>query len=293
MKQILLAGGIGKRVHHIFKQPKQFARFFLKNNFYYSTFMLAVERALILNFDEIIVIVNKNYLYILIDQLAIITNNNFDRFFILVENTIGNTMLAVYSGIKFMSNFFSDSIKEKILISPVDHIILSTNKYKQDIENAIEESQTINLFGINPLKLNDSSSYGNIFCNLDGKISNFIEKPNSKDLAYFLKKNLIHYWNSGIFLVGIDFVINAIDELFYHHKIKLDFQSYITFENKNGSIIDFPLEKIFFLNRIDNVDLLQIPFDLLLSKCIKNISVSRANFDWLDIGSEDALKGII
>ena len=60
IKQVLLAGGEGKRVAFLLQMPKQFCKLINTNNRRYSTFMLAIERAkLISESEDIIVVVNQ------------------------------------------------------------------------------------------------------------------------------------------------------------------------------------------------------------------------------------------
>jgi mannose-1-phosphate guanylyltransferase len=285
MKQILLAGGNGKRIFHILKQPKQFCRIIHHKGNQYSTLMLAIERAIEISKNEIILSINKNYIETAIEQLNLVTQNT-DRFFIIAENDTSNTMLAIYSAISFIKNHLEQK-NEKILISPCDHIINQVDKYKNDVNISDISDKKINLLGIKPTNIIDSVKYGNIFCNPDNnEINVFLEKPTIETIQ-LINKNLIHYWNSGIFLLDTDYILKKIENFLEKNTIYIDYQK------KKIENLNFPLEKIFFLNRIENIGLLTMPFDLLISENLSHSSVLQASFDWLDIGSVEVIEGIV
>ena len=286
MKQIILGGGFGKRVSHLLSQPKQFSKIIFYKGLYFSTYMLAIDRAYNLFSEEIIITVSSLYLHLAIKQLELVIGNNTKRFFILVENCLLNTLNAVYNVLYFIQ-FKFDYKEEKLLISPSDHIIRDYSSYEKDILRGVQKSKNFHLFGVYPKIFSHSVNYGNIFHSVESsKVDIFLEKPSIDDLTT-IDKSLIHSWNSGIFLINKNFTIQKTEEL-----IEIRETSFGTRE-KNIDNFNFPIEKIFFFNIIDSVDLLKIPFDFLIAKNLEETSTTQANFDWIDIGSEDILKEVL
>lgn len=286
MRQIILAGGFGTRVAHILHIPKQFARIFQHEKIMYSTFMFAIERSLAVCDSEIIITVNIKYLNVAIEQLNIVTSELERKFIFLVEEENINTMIAIYLALKFITQKL-DIEDEKILIHSSDHIISPIEKFKADIELSQKKNFTIGLFGIKIGNYDESYKYGNIFCDLETKqIMHFIEKPDINTITD-LAKNYTHYWNSGIFLIDKNIILQKLNNLMRSENYNR------CFFNKNIENINFLLEKIFFLDIIIEDKKSKKPFDLLIEDNLSDTVVFLANFGWVDIGSPDFLKKLV
>ncbi len=290
IKQVLLAGGEGKRVAFLLQMPKQFCKLINTNNRRYSTFMLAIERAkLISESEDIIVVVNQKYIEIAINQImeieSLIDNNAAHKITLLIEHETNNTLAAIYQVLQFIKQYFPQ--EKDILIAPCDHLIENLQNYFIDIKNAIITNKNFSLLSIKPNNFEESYKYGNIISDCGNNILYFYEKPTLQLLEnIMINKSFKHSWNSGIFLFKIDFIVQKISEIF---KINYEIE-YIN--NKKLEKIDFPLEKIFFMN--NNVgDLLKISFDFLIPHVLKSVKVFECSFDWIDIGSPEKIMELV
>jgi mannose-1-phosphate guanylyltransferase len=285
IKQILLAGGKGKRVESLLNIPKQFCKLINKNNRKYSTFMLSLERAKsISDIKDIIIVINYKYIEIAIRQIMEISPYEYKKFTIVVEKNTCDTMIAIYQITKFVTQQYLN--EENILVVPCDHIIFNIQNYINTVINSMKKHTNISLFGITPDNFAESIKFGNIFTDENSNILGFHEKPDITFLRKSLSHTIKHYWNSGIFLLNIEFILRKMSEIF---NIKHDI---LLTNNKKSEKIDFPIEKMFFLN--NNVeDLLKIPFDFLIPKVLENIKVAECSFDWIDIGSPEKIRELV
>ena len=290
IKQVLLAGGKGKRVSSLLSMPKQFCKLINKNNRKYSTFMLSLERAKLVSKDEdIIIVVNQKYIEIAVEQImeieSLLSNNAIHKITILIEHEANNTLIAIYQVLQFIKQYFPQ--EENTLIIPCDHVIENLQSYVIDINNAIITNENFSLLSIKPNNFEESYRYGNIISDYGNNILYFYEKPELQFLKNILINELFkHSWNSGIFILNIDFIVQKISEIF---KIE-DEINFIN--NKKLEKMDFPLEKIFFMN--NNIkDLLKISFDFLIPHVLKSVKVFECNFDWVDIGSPEKIMELV
>ncbi len=270
---IILAGGVGNRLWPLSNEdiPKQFIKF--NNNL--SFFQSSLIRNKFLG--KPIIIINQKHLNIVKEQISEI---NIEAY-IIVEQSINNTANSIFIALTKAKDLGFTSI----IILPSDHYIIDENSYSDIIlENYKKFSEKILMIGITTNIPTTEYGYINTAKQIDANIfqvKKFIEKPNINDARKFCSsKN--YFWNSGIFISTIEFILNK----FFILIPDLSFNSNNILINKNN---------IFFVD-VDNY------------KPIKNISLDKAiiekipaneimmihgKFDWQDIGSWNSILTLL
>ena len=194
MKIVILCGGSGTRLWPLStdEKPKQFLK--LTNEFH-TLFQLTCLRANLLNPNELIIITNKKYCYIIKEQLLEI---NINKYIIIAEPFGKNTAAAIASA------SLISKIDEDILVLSSDHV-WEDDKFVEIIKNGLNYvNNHIIVFGIKPTYPETGYGYIN-FINND--LIKFVEKPNISLAKEYLESGQ-YLWNSGIFLFRNNILIN-------------------------------------------------------------------------------------
>jgi mannose-1-phosphate guanylyltransferase/mannose-6-phosphate isomerase len=270
MKNIILAGGIGKRTWDLINFPKQF--FIIQDGF--SCFIMTIFRALeICKSKDIIITINKEYLEVAINQCNQFFPNIYHDFIFIVESESKNTLSSIFYSLLFLKK--NDNLDYQIIINPCDHIIENLIIYKNDVNKIFQQNNKINFLCVQPFEINDQ--YGHIILNKENKkIEKFIEKPSFERIKNFIESNELFYWNSGIYVVNGGFLFDLLEDF-------LNFSEKKSKKIKNEFL---PIEKLFFIDKIIEDLMPNISIDLFLQKNInlECCSAYQINFDWLDIG---------
>lgn len=197
----ILCGGSGTRLWPLSRKnvPKQFFKLISE----YTMFQETINRIKNLEYNNLFIICNKDYRFLIEKQLQEINIKNYT---LILEPLKKNTAPAILSIAKYCD------INSNLLILSSDHI-WDNNKFITMINKAQEiicEGTVV--FGINPIY--PETGYG--YIKYDGNnLLKFIEKPNlSKAIEYLDKGNYL--WNSGCFLFNVkrllhEFEVNALD----------------------------------------------------------------------------------
>lgn len=270
---LILAGGSGTRLWPLSRKfyPKQLLKLIGNKTLIQQTFLRLKKTVPLKN---IFVITGENIADDIYVQLRVLGINKKN---IIKEPDQKNTAPAIALASKII---FKKDKNAKILISPSDHIIGPDFEFLKTAKKAfdIAESGLLTTFGIIPL--NPSAEYGYIKINSKFKISNlknkaykvekFIEKPDIKSAEKLIKQGA--YWNSGIFALKAEMIIEEIK------KFLPDVYEAIDFYNN-----DF--DKFLELYR----SLRSVSIDKGVLEKSEKIVVIPAKFKWKDIGSWKAL----
>ncbi|HCE59457.1 MAG TPA: mannose-1-phosphate guanyltransferase [Wolbachia sp.] len=167
---------------------------------------------------------------------------------------------------------------EVMLILPSDHFIGNLDNFYTSIDKASEiacKTNAIVTFGVKPCKFNSEYGYIDALYDSDKKyhiVQRFLEKP-----AYELSND--HYWNSGIFVFKAKRYIDEVKK-FAPNLYKLCYNSVKHF---------IPQEKFLYLKQQDFEGIESISIDHLIMEKVKNIAMIEANFNWMDIGTWNAV----
>ena len=199
---VLLAGGRGVRFWPLSQEhhPKQFLKIFGNDSLLVSTFKRIKD---IVSRNNIYILTNKSQSSLLKRQLK---GLKFPNKNILLEPSVKNTAPAIGLAALEIKKRSPNAV---MVVLPCDHLIMDTKHFYRDLIKAVREAkkEKIVIFGIKP----DSSEtgYGYIKSGRGLKIDKFIEKPNTKLAAQYIKSKK-YFWNSGIFICKADKLLNEI-----------------------------------------------------------------------------------
>ena len=266
IRPVILCGGAGTRLwedkkHH---QPKQFIDFGGWN-----LMEKTLERIKNPIFDYPIISTNNKYLSQVRRSLK---NAKIKKYKIVLEPAKKNTAPAILS-----SALIKDiPLKQSLMYFAADHLIEKTSIFNRSIKNNVKnlDDKNIFIFGIKPT--NPSSEYGYFLTkkikNIN-KVSKFIEKPNILKAKLVIKKK--GYWNSGMFFLRKDSIINNFKK--YQPKT---FKSCLLSLNKSKY-----KNNTYYLNKSAFIKSVEKSFDYAILEKSKNINAIKLDIPWSDLGS--------
>ena len=267
IRPVILCGGAGTRLWPNQKnhQAKQFIDFGG-----WSLIQKTLERIKNPIFDYPVISTNFKYLSHVRKSLK---KSKIKKYKIVLEPAKKNTAPAILS---------SALIKEipsnqPLMYFAADHLIekpnilnKSINKNKLNLDN-----KNIFIFGIKPT--NPSSEYGyfitkKIKSNIN-KVTKFIEKPKLSKAKQVIRKK--GYWNSGMFFLRKDSIINNFKK--YQYK---------TYKNCLASVNKAKYRNnTYYLNRSSFVKSIEKSFDYAVLEKSKHINAIKLDIPWSDLGS--------
>ena len=266
IRPVILCGGAGTRLwedkkHH---QPKQFIDFGGWN-----LMEKTLERIKNPIFDYPIISTNNKYLRQVRRSLK---NAKIKKFKIVLEPAKKNTAPAILS-----SALIKDiPLKQSLMYFAADHLIEKTSIFNRSIKNNVKNlnDKNIFIFGIKPT--NPSSEYGYFLTkkikNIN-KVSKFIEKPKILKAKQVIKKK--GYWNSGMFFLRKDSIINNFKK--YQPKT---YKSCLLSVNKSKY-----KNNTYYLNKSAFIKSVEKSFDYAILEKSKNINAIKLDIPWSDLGS--------
>ena len=268
IRPVILCGGAGTRLWNNFKKhkAKQFIDF---GN--WTLIGKTLERVKDPIFDTPIISTNKTYLKL---TKKFLKKHNIKNFKIVLEPQKKNTAPAILSSIliKDIPN------NQPVIFFSADQRIEKVNILKKALKKNKKNlsDKNIFIFGIKPK--NPSIHYGYLIPKIKSTknqftVKRFIEKPNVKKAKEIIRKN--GYWNSGIFFIRKDSVINNFKKL--QPKIYKNCLNAINYSKYSKNI--YYLNKNFF-SRMPSLS-----FDYAILEKLKNINAVKLDIPWSDLGS--------
>ena len=267
IRPVILCGGAGTRLWPQSKnnKAKQFIDFGG-----WSLLEKTLDRVKGSIFDYPIISTNFKYL----NQVRrYLKKFKFKKYKIIVEPAKKNTAPAILASalIKDIPN------QQSLIFFPADHLIekvAQLNKAINQNKNDLTD-QNIFIFGIKPDE--PSSEYGyflskKIKGNIN-KVTKFIEKPKKAKAKQVIKKK--GYWNSGIFFVRKDSIINNFKKYqpnLYRNCIKAVSKAKL----KNHT---------YHLNKTSFIKTTAKSFDYAILEKAKQINAINLDIPWSDLGS--------
>ena len=275
---VIMAGGRGDRFWPKSRAslPKQFLTLTEDKKI---MIQITAERILpLIDYDDIFVVTNKDYIDLVKTQLPEIPVEN-----ILAEPAAKNTAPCIAFAAAVISRKYNDAT---MLVLSSDHLIKNNDIFIDTLIkaiNAANESNSLVTLGIIPSY--PETGYGYINYNKaehssDGvyKVSQFVEKPDADTARAYLESGQ-YLWNSGMFVWKLSAILQKFKELLpdiYSSLLKIresfgtpDYQQILddSFAGFKPVSIDFGI-----MEKADNI--YTIP----------------CNFGWSDVGSWLALK---
>ncbi len=258
---VLLTGGVGSRLWPLSRQsrPKQYLDIFKGNSLFELTVMRNRKYA-----EELIVVGNTDNQHL---SEAALEKLKIEGYKSIVEATPRNTAPAI----AFAA--FAANAEDILLITPADHIIKDDANYQMAIAEAIDlaRENTIVTFGVNPTK--PETGYGYIEAKGNDVIS-FREKPDRQTAQDFIE-NGNFFWNSGMFCFKAGVFLEELQR--YAPEV---FQKSLTAWEASVN------------NELELTTSLEIPsisVDYAVMERSEKIKVVKADFEWSDMGSFEAL----
>ena len=273
IRPVILCGGAGTRLWPNQKkhQAKQFIDFGG-----WTLMQKTLERVKNSIFDYPIISTNSKYLKQV--KLAL-KKNKVKKYKIVLEPAKKNTAPAILSSalIKDIPSI------QALMFFAADHLIEKSNILNKSINKNKSNLDDKNLFifGIKPT--NPSSEYGYFLTkkikNIN-KVTKFIEKPKLLKAKQVIKKN--GYWNSGMFFLRKDSIINNFKK--YQPKT---YRSCLKSMNKAKF-----KNNTYYLNRSSFVQSVEKSFDYAILEKTKNINAIKLDIPWSDLGSWNEISKI-
>lgn len=287
---LIMAGGNGSRFWPLSrkKRPKQLLKLNSKKK---SLIEQTFER--INSFipkEQIFIATNKNYKSIIKEKIDCLADEN-----ILIEEISRNTAPAITLALLKIEKKFPNST---IFIIPSDHLIEGEKEFEKlllDSADLAEKKEKIFIIGVKPGYAETGYGYisfGKKKIFYKGfsykEVKEFKEKPDKETAETYLQK-ANYYWNTGIYIVPAQKLINEI-------KLKLpdtykkcceiieinDYREITAIEDKSKKRIVTSLYE----------SLEDIAIEYAVIEKMNDIYVVEANFRWDDLGSWTSLERV-
>ena len=266
IRPVILCGGAGTRLwpnqkNHI---PKQFIDF---GN--WNLFEKAIVRTKGSIFDYPIISTNSKYLKLIKKFLR---KHKVNKYKIVLEPSKRNTGPAILS-----TALIKDiPLYQPIMIFTADHLIEKLSIFNKAINynKKFLNDKNVFVFGIKPK--NPSVEFGYFLTKRIGKINKvtkFIEKPKLLKAKQIIKNN--GYWNSGMFYLRKDSIINNFKKYrpsIYKNCLK-------SVENAKK------INKVYYLNKKWFSKATAKSFDYAILEKIRDINAIKLDIPWSDLGS--------
>ena len=167
--------------------------------------------------------------------------------------------------------------KQPLIFLSADHLIENIGKFNREIKKNMKHltDKNIFIFGIKPNAPSDQFGY---FISKKNKsnlseVKKFYEKPKISKAKQIIKKG--GYWNSGMFFIRKDSVINNFKRC-----------QKIIYKN---SLLAFEKSKLknntYYLNKKEFIKNVSKSFDYAILEKTKDINAIKLNISWSDLGS--------
>ena len=266
IRPVILCGGSGTRLWP--NQKKHIAKQFIDFGGW-NLFEKALIRCKSSLFDYPIISTNLEYLKSI---NKILKKHKINKYKIILEPFKKNTAPAILS-----TALIKDiPLNQPMMIFTADHLIEKISIFNKAINynKKYLTDKNVFVFGIKPK--NASTEFGYFLTKKNGevnKVTKFIEKPKLLKAKQIIRNN--GYWNSGMFYLRKDSIIN-------------NFKKYrpLVYKNCLKSVINGRrVNKIYYLNRNWFSKATAKSFDYAILEKTKDINAIKLDIPWSDLGS--------
>lgn len=272
---LIIAGGSGIRLWPLSRQnsPKQFANLLGNESLIQSTLKRVGS---LFNEENVYIVLGEDQKFDIKRQIEGLFSGN--KLNILKEPCGRNTAPAVLLGVLQILSLDKDAV---ILVFPSDHYIGDEKKFAERVNKACEIALEgpIVTFGVKPDRPETGYGYierGQIFREDSFSIKRFTEKPDLKTAVEYIESGNF-YWNSGMFAFRASVIADEYKELAPE-----------IYNKVCGS-----LGPAGIINARDYKNIPGISFDYAIMEKTRKGVVLPADFQWNDIGSWQALHGLL
>lgn len=268
---VIMCGGIGSRFWPFSKvvRPKQFLDFFGTGR---SLLQMTFDRVSnIVPVRNILAMTNEQYAPLVKEQLPELSDDQ-----ILLEPDRRNTAPCIAWAAYHIRAINPNAV---MLVSPSDHLILREDVFKDCVIRGFDfvaKYSYLLTMGIQPNR--PETGYGYIQMGkeeIDGfsRVKTFTEKPDIELARVFIESGEFA-WNSGIFMWGVNTIIDSIHEHVPDIAMRFD-----------KGLGKFGTEKEMAFIKKEFPACPNISIDYAVMEKEKNVFVQRADFGWSDVGS--------
>ena len=266
IRPVILCGGSGTRLWP--NQKKHIAKQFIDFGGW-NLFEKALIRCKSSLFDYPIISSNLEYLKSI---NKILKKHKINKYKIILEPFKKNTAPAILS-----TALIKDiPLNQPMMIFTADHLIEKISIFNKAINynKKYLTDKNVFVFGIKPK--NASTEFGYFLTKKKGevnKVTKFIEKPKLLKAKQIIRNN--GYWNSGMFYLRKDSIIN-------------NFKKYrpLVYKNCLKSVINGrKVNKVYYLNRNWFSKATAKSFDYAILEKTKDINAINLDIPWSDLGS--------
>ena len=266
IRPVILCGGSGTRLWP--NQKKHIAKQFIDFGGW-NLFEKALIRCKSSLFDYPIISTNLEYLKSI---NKILKKHKINKYKIILEPFKKNTAPAILS-----TALIKDiPLNQPMMIFTADHLIEKISIFNKAINynKKYLTDKNVFVFGIKPK--NASTEFGYVLTKKNGevnKVTKFIEKPKLLKAKQIIRNN--GYWNSGMFYLRKDSIIN-------------NFKKYrpLVYKNCLKSVINGRrVNKVYYLNRNWFSKATAKSFDYAILEKTKDINAIKLDIPWSDLGS--------
>lgn len=269
-----MAGGVGSRFWPFSRnnRPKQFLDFFGTGR---SLLQMTFDRfRQVVPVKNILIVTNVIYKELILEQLPELQPDQ-----VLLEPSRRNTAPCIAYAVNRIKAITD---KANIIVAPSDHLILKENDFLDTIRTGIDfiaNNDALLTLGIKPSR--PETGYGYIQI-AEGEtalrqVKTFTEKPNA-ELAQIFYETGEFYWNSGIFLWGLQSINTAFDKLLPEVAQKFD---------EGKSLYNTPEEQAFIDKMYPSCPNISIDYGVMEKS--ENVYVLCSDFGWTDLGTWGSL----
>ncbi|MDR0569115.1 MAG: mannose-1-phosphate guanylyltransferase [Spirochaetaceae bacterium] len=292
---IIIAGGSGTRLWPASStaKPKQFLPVSAGGKTFFHT---ALERALAVSAETVIVIAGKAHVPPILKDCAGLSGETKKRIVLIPEPAPKNTAPAIACAAVYADRSFPQKDR-KLLVLTSDHLIAPLETFKEDavLAEGYAGTETLGVFGIPPK--GPETGYGYIetaekpLAPRVFRAVSFREKPDRQTAERFLAAGGF-YWNSGMFA----FSSSRICEEFRQTAPEV-FSPFDALETPESTAYAFQ-EGIKILSGWKNLEKAYaetkaVSFDYAIAeKCARTVMIA-VRFDWRDIGSWDEYAALL
>ena len=268
---VILAGGKGRRLWPCSREqyPKQFIDFFGTGR---TQLQATFDRfARILPVDHIFINTNETYAHIVREQLPDLPLEN-----LMAEPIYRNTAPSVAWAAHRIRRLCPDA---SLIVAPSDQMVLNEEAFAKNIADGVafvESRDGLLTMGVKPTRPDPGYGYvqlGEVIGDSLNKVKSFTEKP-SREFARIFMESGEFYWNTGLFLSNVHFLLKCFDELlpFVLRKFDQEHPTFTIEEEEKYIAEHFPL----YPNLSIDYGILEKSDEVYVMKC---------DFGWADLGT--------
>ena len=272
---VLMAGGVGSRFWPVSTSanPKQFHDMLGSGKTLIQKTFDRLNR--FIPTENILILTNERYNDLVLEQLPKVKQEQ-----VVLEPAMRNTAPCIlYAALK-IKKMNPDAL---MIVAPSDHWIEDEQAFENDVKacfDKCEKEEVLCTLGIKPTYPNTGFGYIEFEKEDEGelkKVAQFREKPNLETAKEFLEQGNF-LWNAGIFMWGINTIVNAFKE-YQPAQYDLFYEGMSCYNTSD--------ESTFIKSNYPNAENISIDYAILEKS--KAIYTLPATFDWNDLGTWGAL----